>query len=627
MAQRSMQAAHDAAHAVLKRIAASKALAPAGREAVLAWLAAALHACEPRTDGGEKAPLKPEYISRGCDDAFALGVAGVALAFVAPVLEKAEKAPVDTLPRVDAAAAGPLAHRLGSLVTGRRLALPAAAQHSTARESDSGVAAMDVDDDDADDAPPAADGAAAWVAASATLEAPANFMTECYFLAIRAMQTAVLPAAYRQQELVHDLSRHLSQFEELRSGRWPEAGSPAHRVLVAEVTAADCCSHALLLERFAVTATRLLALLLAATEAALAAAGDDAAAQADAAARIPEAAVRDAVNYATYVIHEGAPDLFAANRALGATMRVRRRSAHAAPTVRRPTAIWRNFSAICSVQCAAPAQALTAILRAPGVSSTMARAAIVDLLRAMLGHGGRRGASLAPPPTRPGARALTEAVYGAVSSAGVVPALMTAYADAAVVEGLDVDKFHFDKYSMRSSIDEVLQQLWRNSQCEADLLAMAAPGHPQCAPHFPPSSRHTPPPATPDGASVAIVAPDDSRSSVWPQVRDAHRLPQGAAQRPVLPHGRLLRPHRGHQRHQHRQGGRRGVGRALAARARHQALLPRRPGTPRLDFPLAVRLVSNPSVGGTAKRPLRPHARRAGHLNVFASSCIRSRRR
>jgi hypothetical protein len=89
-AQARMQRLHDAAHAVLKRVAVSKALAPpgVGREVVLAWLSAACMACEPRTDGGEKAVLEPEYINRGASDAFALGVAAVVLAFVAPVLDR-----------------------------------------------------------------------------------------------------------------------------------------------------------------------------------------------------------------------------------------------------------------------------------------------------------------------------------------------------------------------------------------------------------------------------------------------------------------------------------------------------------------------------------------------------------
>ena len=60
-----------------------------------------------------------------------------------------------------------------------------------------------------------------------------------------------------------------------------------------------------------------------------------------------------------------------------------------------------------------------------------------------------------PPPSRPGASALEETVYATVSTAGVIPALMVTYDEADAVEGLDVDKYHFDKFTMRSTVDKV----------------------------------------------------------------------------------------------------------------------------------------------------------------------------
>lgn len=68
--------------------------------------------------------------------------------------------------------------------------------------------------------------------------------------------------------------------------------------------------------------------------------------------------------------------------------------------------------------------------------------------------------------------------------AGVVPALMVAYSEADAVEGLDVDKYHFDKFSMRHTVDTVLRELWKDERCLLDLMAMAAPDHPQCAALF-----------------------------------------------------------------------------------------------------------------------------------------------
>jgi hypothetical protein len=127
-------------------------------------------------------------------------------------------------------------------------------------------------------------------------------------------------------------------------------------------------------------------------------------------------------------------------------------------------------------------QALTEILQAPGVTSAMTRSAIVDLLGNMLGHSSRRRPSLAPPALPPGAKNLRMAVYATVSQAGVVPALMKAYASASAVEGLDVDKYHFDKFTMRHRIDEVLLKLWEDKECFDDLLAMTKVDSPQCAP-------------------------------------------------------------------------------------------------------------------------------------------------
>ena len=66
---------------------------------------------------------------------------------------------------------------------------------------------------------------------------------------------------------------------------------------------------------------------------------------------------------------------------------------------------------------------------------------------------------------------------------------MVAYDEASVVVGLDVDKYHFDKYTMRNRIDIVLERLWQDSRCLDDLLAMAAPSHPRCGPFHCPGLR------------------------------------------------------------------------------------------------------------------------------------------
>eukprot|EP00892_Ulva_mutabilis_P008582 jgi/Ulvmu1/6096/UM027_0074.1 len=462
-AQASVERAHSAAHAIFKRIATARTFsspafpdapdphatpAAAGKEVTLAWLATAMHACEPRLEGGEKAVLHQEYVKLGAPDGFALGVCAVALGFVTPVLSKCEAAPGDMLPKLaPAAALAGMKRRLGNLADSRRLAAPPdAAVPSTV--------AADADEPD-DAAAPAAGAAAAPLefrfaraelapTAAEGLPAP-SFIVECTYLAVRALQVGLLPSVHRANELVHSLSQQLSAAMSaagVAEGRAPPASeSPAGRLYDQVLLVEDCQRAALLREGPAVAATRLLGLVLGVVHAALAPGASP-----EEAAAVPEPMVRDVLIFAGYVIFRGAPDLFAASQNLHPSM-----------------------------------LALAEILRSKRVTSAMTRSAIVDLLRAMLqgARGSGRGASLAPPPMRPGASALTEALFRTVSDAGVVPALMVAYSEADAVEGLDVDKYHFDKFTMRHNVDVVLRELWKDEQCLKDLMAMAEPGGPE----------------------------------------------------------------------------------------------------------------------------------------------------
>jgi hypothetical protein len=323
-----VQHAHDAAHAILRRIAVSKVLTPpgVGREIVLSWLAAACMCCEPRTDGGEKAVVNPNFIDRGCSDAFALGIAAVALAFVVPVLDRFEKAPAETLERVDPSHAESLSMRLGNLLSGRRLATPPAG---------AGVC-RDAASDEADEVMAGTNEAAAartvaaappveasWLA-SATLfgeagNAPAHFMTECYFLAMRAIQVGTMPAVHRRDECLQILGQSYWQVSGGETG-WPPLDTPAHAMLDAISIADDCYTSALLMESTAVATIRLLGLVLASVHSVLQ--DVDETERQRRAALVPEAMVRAVVNFATFVINAGAPDLFAASRSLDDSMLV-----------------------------------------------------------------------------------------------------------------------------------------------------------------------------------------------------------------------------------------------------------------------------------------------------------------
>lgn len=166
-----------------------------------------MHACEPRTAGGEKAVLLPEYINLGCSDGFSLGVSAVALQFVTPVLNKLDSAPAEMLPKLMPLETMPaMRRRLGSLMHARRLAAPA----ESAADVAEGGADGDGDDGSAPkppavpefscaaDKPGAAAGGSALVdttaaGSSGTVEVPKplespGFAVECVYLAIRSLQ-------------------------------------------------------------------------------------------------------------------------------------------------------------------------------------------------------------------------------------------------------------------------------------------------------------------------------------------------------------------------------------------------------------------------------------------------------
>jgi hypothetical protein len=110
-----------------------------------------------------------------------------------------EKAPAETVPRADASLAQPLQFRLGNLLEGRRLAAPPVATGGDASGGGAAAMAVDGEEDNDNEGLPAGKGGASggdgqelWLAAAQEFGEgagpAANFMTECYFLAVRAMQ-------------------------------------------------------------------------------------------------------------------------------------------------------------------------------------------------------------------------------------------------------------------------------------------------------------------------------------------------------------------------------------------------------------------------------------------------------
>jgi hypothetical protein len=79
--------------------------------------------------------------------------------------------------------------------------------------------------------------------------------------------------------------------------------------------------------------------------------------------------------------------------------------------------------------------------------------------------------ALCPALTPLGEAALVSAVLRTASQQdGLLPALMMTYVSADFVVGLDVDKDSFDKFSMRSCIDMILEELWKDEPCRRSVL-------------------------------------------------------------------------------------------------------------------------------------------------------------
>jgi len=141
-----------------------------------------------------------------------------------------------------------------------------------------------------------------------------------------------------------------------------------------------------------------------------------------------------------------------------------------------------NAVHVASKDIGALVEALATLLDSPQcVKSPLLADKITSLLLVMIGpqldvsKRVARTASLGPERSRPGEAALVASVLNcpAATSGGLVPALLRAYVGADHVVGLDVDRHAFDKFTFRSRIDMILEELWRDDRCRARISALA----------------------------------------------------------------------------------------------------------------------------------------------------------
>ena len=399
-----------ATHAVLERVVKQRG---ACMEAVLAWLAAATAAGAPRAQaGGVHGTLTVSSAARrATSDAFALGLTALCLRFCRPFLDGAPK----PLGYIQAGGVDTLA---------RRWRVDRSGEDSLLMGADA-AAVRDAFETGPDKA--------AWrpfFSPSETASPPPHFVNECFVLALLAVHTCLVPAVEAFERARYQLSRSVSEKEDLE-GHVPFA------VLV------DVEQAALLDENLAGDACRLSILtcawLLRSTSEG---SGEQ---QRRAAACIPGAVVRDLSTYLTFTLAFGRADLIS-----GAA------SQH--------------------LPVAAVVEAAAGVLtRRDLVTSPLVTGATVSLLHAMLSAD--RQLLRSPSQGRTGSAA-HDALVGAVLANPAArrllcPALITAYASLDAVEGLDVDRDDFDKFTVRNKIASLLAELWHMPECVASVASMA----------------------------------------------------------------------------------------------------------------------------------------------------------
>ncbi|KAL6746135.1 ubiquitin elongating factor core-domain-containing protein [Haematococcus lacustris] len=317
--------------------------------------------------------------------------------------------------------------------------------------------------------PPNTNGAgAASPAAAAAAPLPPSFMADVFFLTLKWIHVGLMPCLYRYQRLSEVLVQAGGQQEGAAADK-AAAVKAAH----SQALLLRCCTQAMLLEptfvedsvQFCLLTVSWLVHCCAAPPAVSPASCGLALGGAAALRLVPAWVLGDAVAWLTYIVHSGLA-VHVASKDVGALT-----------------------------------AGLVALLERPDcVASVLLHDKLARLLLAMLGphlsvtQRAAKTGSLATAPSRPGDAALVASVLNspAVASGAMAAALMRAYVRADHVVGLDVDRDAFDKFSMRSTIDMILEELWQDPRGRRQIVALAQAASPSSTSPSPSSSPSPP---------------------------------------------------------------------------------------------------------------------------------------
>ena len=442
----TLRAVGATAAGLADRVARLKEASPpgVGREAVLAWCAAAAGALASRASGGDKGALEPAAIVGAGSDAFGLGAAGLALRLCRPFLGGGSK----WLPRLGGC------EFYGSPVG--RARTPGLAREPTLAGRGAAVAGSGEGegDEEEEEGEEEGEGEGAGAPGESTARPPPRltprpylsptppgdpsspgFVCECFHAASRLFHVGLMPAVNRFTEGWERMGRAG------REGGGEGEGGPS----LEEALFRDSGLAHLLEPDLASDATGFAVLSISWVAHLLSTGGPDAV------AAVPEFLLRDAAAWVSFCVRCGGADVVGGS------------------------------------DVAALVGGVSAFLRADGVAarSPLAAAACMEMLQAMLAPqldkrrvvGWAQGASLGPTAMSPGERALVASVLATgAAQAALIPALMRAHAGADVVVGLDVDRDRFDKFGFRTQVDALLMELWSDATCLASTARLAAGG-------------------------------------------------------------------------------------------------------------------------------------------------------